>query len=274
MYARPRRSQSLEAGRKPRTLEDLLAADDQSQVPELNLIVKADVQGSVDVLKKSLSEFPSEKAHLRILHAAVGAISEADVSLARASDAIIIGFHVVGEDRAKQLADELGVEIRLYRVIYEILDDMHKALAGLLEPVQREEVRGTAEVQQVFNISRLGTVAGCRVLTGVIGRNHRARLIRDGRMVAENRGIHSLKRFKDDAREVRAGLECGIKLDGFDDLKPADVVETYQIVEVATGVVAARGGTRPLGGAHGRRCVARQAGDLRGAVAEGQAASG
>ncbi len=228
-----RRARALETLRKPRTLEELLAADDGAQVPELRLIVKADVQGSVDVLKKSLAEFPTEKASLRILHAGVGAISEADVNLARASDALVIGFHIVAEDRARQLAEELGVEIRQYRVIYEILDDMHKALAGLLAPVERVEVRGTAEVQQVFHITRVGTVAGCRVTSGVIGRNHLVRLIRDGRPVLEGRPIDSLKRFKDDAREVRTGFECGIKLAGFDDLKPADVIEAYEIVEVA-----------------------------------------
>ncbi len=228
-----RREAELEGLRKPRTLEDLLAAGDESQIPELNLIIKADVQGSVDVLKKAVSELPVKKAQSRVLHAAVGAISEADVQLARASNALIIGFHVVAEERARQLAEELGVQVRLYRVIYEMLDDVHKALAGLLEPVQRQEVRGAAEVRKIFNITRVGLVAGCRVTSGVMHRHHLVRVIRDGRVVADNRAIGSLRHVKDDVREVRAGLECGIKLEGFDDIKPGDVLEAYEVVQVA-----------------------------------------
>jgi len=228
-----RREEMLSAIRKPQTLEDLLRGSEEGEVPELNVIVKADVQGSVDVLKKSLGGFPSEKARLQVLHAAVGAISEADVELARASKAVLIGFHVVAEDRARQLAEQHGVEIRLYRVIYDVHDDLHRALEGLLEPEEREETRGKVEVRQVFNISRVGRVAGCLVTDGVVGRNHKVRLVRDGRIVAEGYGIGSLKRYKDDAREVRAGLECGIKIEGYDDVKPGDVIEAYEIVEVA-----------------------------------------
>jgi len=197
------------------------------------VILKADVQGSVDVLKQSLAKLSTERARLRILHAGVGAISEADVDLARASQALVIGFHVVAEDRARQLAESSGVELRLYRVIYELHDDLRKALEGLLEPELRAEVRGRAEVRQIFNVSRVGTVAGCLVSEGLVARQHRARLIRDGRVILEDYPISSLKRFKDDVREVRAGLECGIKLEGFDDVKPGDVIETYEMVEVA-----------------------------------------
>ena len=227
-----RREASLSEIRKPQTLEELLSSG-EGEIPELNVIVKADVQGSVDVLRASLGGFPSEKARLRILHAGVGAISEADVELARASRAILIGFHVVADDRARQLADQCGVEIRLYRVIYDVHDDLHKALEGLLEPEHQEEARGRVEVRQVFNVSRVGRIAGCYVTEGVVGRNHRVRLIRDGRVVAEGNAIGSLKRFKDDAREVRAGLECGIKIEAYDDVKPGDVIEAYEIVEVA-----------------------------------------
>ncbi len=228
-----RREEALGEIRKPQTLEELLSSSEAGEIPELNVIIRADVQGSVDVLKASLGEFPSEKARLRILHAGVGAICEADVELARASRAILIGFHVVADDRARRLADQGGVEVRLYRVIYEVHDDLHKALEGLLEPEQQEEARGRVEVRQVFNITRVGRIAGCYVTEGVIGRNHRVRLVRDGRLVVEGRVIGSLKRFKDDAREVRAGLECGIKIDGYDDVKPGDVIEAYEIVEVA-----------------------------------------
>ncbi len=230
---RRRREESLVSVPKARTLAELLSGEAETEIPELNVIVKADVQGSVEVLKKSLAEFPAEKARLNVLHAAVGAATEADVQLARASNAIIIGFHVVAEDRARQLAEQLGVEIRQYRVIYELLDDLHKALAGLLAPVEREEIRGAAEVRQVFNVSRVGTIAGTYVTDGVIARHHRLRLIRDGRVVVEGKAIASLKRFKDDAREVRAGLECGIKIADFDDLKPGDVIQAYEVVQVA-----------------------------------------
>lgn len=228
-----RRVATLETAPKVRTLEAFMAGEAEGEVPELNVIVKADVQGSVEVLRKSLGDFPAEKARLIILHSAVGAVSEADVQLAKASGAIIIGFNVVAEERARQLADQLGVEVRSYRVIYEMLDDLHKALAGLLAPVRHEEVRGTVEVRQVFNVSRVGVIAGCYVTDGVVARSHKLRLIRDGRIVAEGRPIASLKRFKDDAREVRAGLECGIKVQDFDDVKPGDVLQAYEVTEVA-----------------------------------------
>lgn len=228
-----RREATLREMRQPLTLEELLSGSAEGEVPELNVILKADVQGSVDVLKQSLAKLSTERARLRILHAGVGAISEADVDLARASQALVIGFHVVAEDRARQLAESSGVELRLYRVIYELHDDLRKALEGLLEPELRAEVRGRAEVRQIFNVSRVGTVAGCLVSEGLVARQHRARLIRDGRVILEDYPISSLKRFKDDVREVRAGLECGIKLEGFDDVKPGDVIETYEMVEVA-----------------------------------------
>jgi len=227
-----RREESL-AVRKPQTLEQLLATGTEGEIPELNVILRADVQGSVDVLKQSLGEFPSEKARVRILHAGVGAVSEADVELARASKALLIGFHVVADDRARQLAEQYGVEIRQYRVIYEVHDDLQKALEGLLEPEEHAELRGKAEVRQVFSITRIGKVAGCMVSDGVVARNHRVRLIRDGRIVLEGARIASLRRFKDDAREVRAGFECGLKIESYDDLKPGDVVEAYELVEVA-----------------------------------------
>lgn len=228
-----RREEALDAAPKVRSLESLMRGETEAGVPELNVIVKADTQGSVEVLRKSLGELPADKAKLTILHAAVGAVSEADVQLAKASGALIIGFHVVAEDRARQLADQLGVEVRSYRVIYELLDDVRRALAGLLAPMEREELRATLEVRQVFNVTRVGTIAGCYVTDGVVGRHHHVRLVRDGRVVSEGKAIASLKRFKDDAREVRAGLECGVKIQDYDDIKPGDVIQTYEVVEVA-----------------------------------------
>jgi translation initiation factor IF-2 len=228
-----RREETLVTVPKVRTLEDLMLGQAEAAVPELNVILRADVQGSVEVLKKALGDFPAEKARLNILHGGVGTVSEADVHLAKASGAVIIGFHVVTEERARQLAEQLGVEIRHYRVIYELLDDLQKALAGLLAPVEHEEVRGAADVRQIFNISRVGVIAGCYVTDGLIARTHRVRLVRDGRVIVEGRPIASLRRFKDDAREVRAGLECGIRIQDFDDLKPGDVIQAYEVVEVA-----------------------------------------
>ncbi len=227
-----RRTASLTATRKPTSLEALLGASDDS-IPELSVIVRADVQGSVDALKSKLAEFPSDKARLKILHAGVGTVSEADVHLARASSAIIIAFHVVPDDAARRLADEFHVEIRQYRVIYEMLADVHRALQGMLTPLEKEEQRGRAEVRQVFNVARIGTIAGCMVVDGTIHRSHRVRLVRDGRVIVERVAMASLKRFKDDAREVRAGLECGIKLEGYDDVKPGDVIEAFEVVEFA-----------------------------------------
>jgi len=228
-----RRQEALQVIRKPQSLEELLRGRQEGEVPELNIIVKADGQGSVDALCAKLKSFPADKARVNILHAAVGAISEADVALAQASRAVAIGFHVVAEDHARRLADQAGVEIRLYRVIYEVEDDVRKALEGLLAPEERAEARGKAEVRQVFNISRGGTVAGCLVADGIVARNHRVRLVRDGRIVVEDAAIGSLRRFKDDVREVRAGLECGIKIEAYDDLKPGDVIEAFEKIEVA-----------------------------------------
>jgi translation initiation factor IF-2 len=228
-----RRQAALDTTVKPKTLEALMAGATAAEVPELAVIIRADVQGSVEVLRKSLEAFPANKARLNILQTGVGAITDSDVQLAKASGALIIGFHVVAENSARQLAEQLGVEIRVYRVIYEMLDDLHKALAGLLEPTRREEARGTVEVRQVFNVSRVGTIAGCYVTDGLVNRNHKVRLVRDGRIILEHGTIGSLKRFKDDAREVRAGLECGIKIDNYDDIKPGDVIQSYELVEVA-----------------------------------------
>lgn len=229
-----RRESQLQSQRgKPTSLEDFLASAGAEETPELSVIIKADTQGSVETLKAELDKVPRTKARLRVLHAAVGAVSEADVTLAQASSAVIFGFHVACDDRARQAADNAGVQVRLYRVIYEILGDVHKALEGLLTPEQKEEYRGRAEIRQIFNITRVGTIAGCYVTDGKIERSNKARLIRNGIVVTEGRGLASLKRFKDDAREVRSGFECGIRLEGFDDVKPGDIIESYQIVEVA-----------------------------------------
>ncbi len=229
---RQRRQESLKSVQKAKGLEELLTGGD-GDTPVLNLIVKADVQGSLETLQAQLGDFPTEKAQLKILHAGVGAITEADVALAQASSAIVVGFHVVAESGAKSAADAAGVEIRQYRVIYEILADVHKALEGLLAPIQTQETRAKLDVRQVFNVGRLGTVAGCYITDGAIHRNHKVRLIRDGRIVVEGSGIQSLRRFKDDVREVKSGFECGVKIENYDDVKPGDVIEAFEVVEVS-----------------------------------------
>ena len=223
----------LAASQKPTSLEALLQQREAGQLPELNVIIKADVLGSVEVLKKTLGELPADKARLRILHAAAGGIVESDVLLADASRAVIVGFNVVPEPAAQRLAEQKNVTIRLYRVIYDLTDALRRSLQGLLEPEKRMENRGRAEVRNVFRITKVGMVAGCYVTDGVIMRNHKVRVIRDSVVIRDESSMESLRRFKEDVREVRQGMECGIKIANFDDVKVGDVIESYEIVEVA-----------------------------------------
>ncbi|MDY6913389.1 MAG: translation initiation factor IF-2 [Planctomycetota bacterium] len=221
------------APREKMTVESLLGQIEAGESNELPLIIKADVQGSVEALRGSLQKLNTDEARLNILHSAVGGISTGDVGLAEASNAIIIGFNVVPDAAARQLAEAKNVDIRRYRVIYDIIKDVRKAMEEGLAPEIREEILGRAEVRQVFQISRLGTVAGCLVSDGLAQRNAKVRIIRDNVVVEDNRTLDSLKRFKDDAREVRAGIECGIKIAGYNDVKKDDIIEFYQQVEVA-----------------------------------------
>lgn len=200
---------------------------------ELRVVLKADVQGSIDVLRKSLSELGNDEVSVKVLHAAVGGVTESDVVLADASDAIIVGFHVVASPVVREVAEQRGVDIRLYRIIYEVTDEVKKALEGLLEPEKREQEVGEAEVREVFKISKVGSVAGCLVTSGTIQRNAKVRVVRDGVVVTDNRSIETLRRVKDDAREVRSGLECGIRIAGFDDLKPGDKIVCYNVESIA-----------------------------------------
>jgi translation initiation factor IF-2 len=227
-----RRERSL-AERTQVTLDNLFSQIEAGKTESLNVIVRADVQGSVDVLKKYLSELSTEEVKINILHAAPGGITEGDVVLAEASNAIIIGFNVVTEEHAAKTADAKGVEIRLYNVIYRITEDLRQSMAGLLAPEEVENSLGRATVRTTFKISRLGTIAGCYVSTGLAVKNAKVRLIRDNIVVKDNLKIDSLKHFKDDVREVKAGFECGIKIAGFDDAKTDDVLEFYEIVKVA-----------------------------------------
>jgi len=238
---RERRSAAMVTTAKPTTLESLLAAGTGNEAPTLQVIVKADVQGSVDVLKKTLGEIPSTEVKLNILHAAVGNVSESDIALAEASQAIIIGFHVAPDPAIQRMADERGVEIRIYKVIYNLTDEIRQALEGMLTPTEKIESRGRAEVRQVFNITKVGKVAGCAVREGVIARSNLVRVLRDGVPIKEGATLASLKRVKDDAREVRSGLECGIRIDGFDDVKPGDIIEAYEVVKVGRKLGPSRG---------------------------------
>ena len=221
------------AKRSQVTLDNLFTQIEAGQVKELNIIIRADVQGSVDVLTKYLSELSTDEVKIKILHAAPGGITESDVVLAEASNAIIIGFHVIPDEHAAKLADSKGIDIRLYNVIYQITEDLKKSMAGLLEPEEKEQVIGRVVVRETFKISRLGTIAGCYVNDGIVRKNAKARLIRDNIVIQDELELDSLKRFKDDVREVKAGMECGIKTAKFNDIKVGDVFDFYEVVEVA-----------------------------------------
>lgn len=199
---------------------------------EIRIVLKADAQGSVDVLRNSLGELATDEVKVRLLHVAVGGITDSDVVLADASDAVVIGFHVVASPAVRDSAEQRQVEIRAYRVIYELIDDVRRAMEGLLDPEQREETLGEAEVRQIFRVSKTGMVAGCLVTEGVVRRGALVRVVRDGVVVTDGRSLETLRRVKDDAREVRAGTECGIRVEGFDDVKPGDLVACYNTVEV------------------------------------------
>jgi translation initiation factor IF-2 len=201
-------------------------------VQTLNIILRADVRGSIEAIRKELSKLQHAEVQIKVLQATVGGVTEADVHLAHASDAVIIGFSVVPDEKARMLAEKLGVQIRRYDIIYQVTDDLRAALEGMLKPEKREKELGRALVQRTFHISRVGSVAGCRVLAGVIQRDARVRLIRESRVIGDY-PIESLRREKDDSREVREGLECGIRLAGFNDVKEGDLFEAYKIEEIA-----------------------------------------
>ncbi len=195
-------------------------------------MVKADVDGSAQALADALLQLSQEEVAVEVIRRAVGPISESDVLLAAASNAIIIGFHVRPTPKAKELAEQEHVDIRLYKVIYDAIEDVRQALEGMLEPEEKEVLLGTAEVRETFKISRLGTVAGCYVLNGKITRNSNVRLLRNDVEVYDGK-LASLKRFKEDVREVQAGYECGLMLENFNDVKVGDIIEAYEIVKEA-----------------------------------------
>jgi translation initiation factor IF-2 len=225
-----RRSAEL-VSQRAASLEDLLLAAQEGEVPELNLLLKADTQGSVEALEDQLGKLDQSLVRLNVLRRGAGAITENDVTLAQASNAIVIGFNVVPTAQARALAEESGVDVRTYRVIYQAVQDIENAAQGMLGPERREVILGQAEVRATFRVPRVGVVAGCMVTDGVIRRNAPARLVRDGTVIYEST-IGSLKRFKDDVREVSTGYECGVGIEGYQDVKEGDVIQAFQVEEV------------------------------------------
>jgi translation initiation factor IF-2 len=214
------------------SLESILQQLQKGKAKELALVVKADVQGSIDALATSLEKLSSEEVAVAVKHAGVGGVNESDILLADACGAIVLGFNVTTTGAARQEAESRSVDVRLYDVIYDLIDDVSRAIEGMLEPEHRLEILGHAEVRQVFKISKVGMIAGCYVTDGTIERNAQIRVTRGGVVVEKDRRLQQLKRFKEDVREVRAGQECGMKIDGYDDIKAGDVLECYKTREV------------------------------------------
>jgi translation initiation factor IF-2 len=220
------------AAEKKVSLEDLFSKIQSGETKELNVIVKADVFGSVEAIRDSLVKLSNEKVKVKVILAAAGGVTESDVLLASASNALIIGFGVRPETKARQVAEAEHVEIKSYQIIYELLDDVKKAMEGLLEKKKVERFLGRAEVRQIFSVPKIGVIAGTSVVDGKMLRGANVRLLRDSRVIYEGK-MSSLKRFKDDAKEVATGFECGIGIENFNDLKPGDIIEAYQIDLVA-----------------------------------------
>jgi translation initiation factor IF-2 len=213
------------------SLEELYDQIKTGDVKELRVVLKADVQGSVEAITEALGRMSSDEVKLRVIHGSVGGITESDILLAAASNAIVIGFNVRPESKGSALAAREGVDVRLYTIIYEVVADVRAAMEGLLEPTFREQVQGRIEVRQTFNIQGVGTIAGCYVTEGKVQRGNLVRLTRDQVVVHEGK-LGSLKRFKDDVREVAAGYECGLSLEGYQDIKQGDVIEAYERIPV------------------------------------------
>ncbi|MFN3920032.1 MAG: translation initiation factor IF-2 [Methylohalobius sp.] len=214
-------------------LEDVFSRMEEGQAVDLNLVVKADVQGSLEALREALTQLSTDKVRVQVVAGGVGGINEGDVNLALASNAIVVGFNVRAESQARKLAEEKGVEIRYYSVIYDLIDDVKKSIRGLLKPVMKERVVGIAEVRQVFRHPKFGQIAGCMVREGLVRRGLPIRVLRDNVVVLGEGQIESLRRFKEDVAEVKAGMECGIRIKNYNDVREGDLIEVYERVEVA-----------------------------------------
>ena len=225
------REQSIRTQRR-QTLEDIGEILQKGDYHELNLIIKGDVDGSVEALADSMLKLSTENIAINVIHKSVGQISESDVLLATASDAVIIGFQVRPASQARKRAEGEGIQIRLYSIIYDAINDMKAAMEGMLKPKIEEQVVCNIEVRETFKISKVGTIAGCYVLDGTISRNTKVRLIRDG-IVQYTGSLGSLKRFKEDVKEVKTGFECGLNIENYNDIKVDDIIEGFEEVEVA-----------------------------------------
>ncbi len=226
-----KQKEQKESKPKKITLEELYRRLQEEEIKQLKLIIKADVQGSLEAIETSIKKLETDEIKITILHQATGRITESDILLASASEAIVIGFNVQPERKARQLAESEGVQIRTYRVIYDLIDDVKAALEGMLEPEYKEEFLGRAEIRAIFKVPKVGKVAGCYVTDGVIPRNANVRIVRDGVVIYDG-NLASLKRFKDDVREVQSGFECGMSFQNFQDFKQGDIVEAYKIIEI------------------------------------------
>ena len=226
------RAAELVATKPAIKLEDILQSAREGEPAELKIILKADAQGSVEAVEDALNKLSTDEVQVRVLRSGVGAVTENDVNLAQASEAIVMGFSVRPDAKAREVAEREGIDLRLYNVIYQAVDDVKSALSGMLTPDEKEVELGTAEVRATFKVPRMGVVAGCYVTKGTMTRGNKARLVRDGAVVNDSR-IETLRRFKDDVREVQEGFECGIGLENFQDFKEGDIIEAYEVQEVA-----------------------------------------
>ena len=233
------REVAMAKGARVATLDSLAKQFKEGDLKDLNLIIKADVGGTAEVLSDTLQQLSTDKIRVRVLHSGVGAITESDVLLASASEAIIVGFNVKPERNALATADQQKVEIRFHSIIYELIDEVKLAMSGLLDPVYKETIQGHAEVRETFKISKIGTIAGCYVADGAIRRDSQVRLLRDGDVIHTGR-IESLKRFKNDASEVKNGLECGISIVNFNDIQVGDIIEGFAMERIAVEVPVSR----------------------------------
>jgi translation initiation factor IF-2 len=229
--AERRRIETIGEAPKKVSLEELFSQIQEGEVKELRVIIKADVQGSVEAVRQAIEQLSTDEVRVDVIHGGVGAISESDIMLASASNAVVIGFNVRPDPVASMCAEDEKVDVRLYRVIYDAIDDVKKALEGLLEPEYREVVYGQAEVRATFKVPKAGVVAGCYVTEGRVPRSASVRVVRDGVVVHEGK-IASLRRFKDDVREVAAGFECGIGIENWNDVREGDIIEAYGKEEV------------------------------------------
>jgi translation initiation factor IF-2 len=220
-------NQRGDARQKGVKLEDIFSQIQTGEVATLNLVLKADVHGSLEAVTESLRKLERDEVKLAFVHRGVGGVSENDITLAAATNATMIAFNVRPDRKAREMAETEGVEIRTYEIIYKLLEDIERAMVGMLAPEYEEVVTGEAEVREIFRVPRIGAIAGCQVRSGVITRNSKVRFIRDGTIIWKG-SVNSLKRFKEDAREVREGFECGIGLSDFQDLKPGDLIETFE----------------------------------------------